>query len=362
MNRLTLEWDRLTRDVPPVGWVDTLLRGTGQVMFQNNALTGLLFLVGIFYNSWRFGLAALLGLAVGTAAAVLLGADRALIRNGLFGFNAILVGIGLTFFLEDNWGLVGYIILGAVVSTVVMMGLLNLLSAWDIGPLTAPFVLTTWLLLAAVFQFQEVRPEAIVPAPLDPEAEVQTELRELEEAEEGGITAENLAHAFFRGVGEVMFQDDLVTGLIFLIAILVNSRISAAFAALGSALGGLTALALGANGFWIYHGLYGFNSVLTGIALGGLFFVLTWRSAIYAALGAIAAAGAMAGISVFLSPLGLPALTGPFVIVTWLFLFPKAGFRALQPVSLARVSTPEEIRRIYLVERGAGPGTAPSPP
>jgi urea transporter len=34
-----------------VGAIDILLRGVGQVMFQNNPITGLLFLVGIFINS-----------------------------------------------------------------------------------------------------------------------------------------------------------------------------------------------------------------------------------------------------------------------------------------------------------------------
>ena len=35
-------------------------------MFQNNPLTGLLFLVGIFVNSFKFGGAGLLGLAAST--------------------------------------------------------------------------------------------------------------------------------------------------------------------------------------------------------------------------------------------------------------------------------------------------------
>ena len=30
-------------------------RGIGQVMFQNNALSGLFMLIGIFLNSWQWG-------------------------------------------------------------------------------------------------------------------------------------------------------------------------------------------------------------------------------------------------------------------------------------------------------------------
>ena len=59
-----------------------------------------------------------------------------------------------------------------------------------------------------------------------------------------------------------MFEDNPVSGVIFLLVILLNSRFSALFAALGSAIGILVALVLGGSGVAIYHGLYGFNPVL----------------------------------------------------------------------------------------------------
>jgi len=358
--RAAERWARMAQSNPAVGVVDTLLRGVGQVMFQNNPLTGLLFVVGIFVNSLKFGGAALLGVAASTLAAHLLGADRTLMRNGLFGFNGVLVGIGLAFFLEFDLLLAVYIVLGAAVSTIVMMALINLLSPWDMPALTAPFVLTAWLLLFAVYQFEFLHPsELIAPLAPNPEAAVQTELRELTTGT-GGLTVANLAHGFFRGVGEVMFQDNLVTGVIFLVAILVNSRISAAFAALGSAVALLTALALGGDGFAVYHGLYGFNAVLCAIALGGLFFVLTWKSALYALLAVVFSVPAFAAIAVLLSPIGMPALTAPFVLTTWLFLWPKAGFGALAPVALADVTTAENIRASYQV-RAAGPSATSEP-
>jgi urea transporter len=340
-------WADLAQRSPVVEAVDALLRGVGQVMFQNNPLTGLLFLVGILVNSPKLAGTGLLGLAASTLAAYLLGADRTLIRAGLFGFNGILVGIGLAFFLEFDLLLAVYIVLGGAVSTVMMMALANLLGAWDMPALTAPFVLTAWLLLFAVYQFGFLHPtELIAPAPPDPSATVQTDLRELATGS-GGLTAGNLANGLFRGDGEVMFQDNLLTGLVFLVAIAVNSRISAGMAVLGSAVGMATALAMGADGFSVYHGLYGFNAVLCAIALGGVFFVLTWRSVLYALLAAVFSAAAFAAIAVLLSPIGMPALTAPFVLTTWLFLWPKAGFRALTPVALADVTTAERIRAAH---------------
>ncbi|MBE3559026.1 MAG: urea transporter [Ktedonobacteraceae bacterium] len=363
LQRLSAPWERLAHENPLIGFLDMLLRGCGQVMFQNNPLTGLLFLVGIFVNSALLGLAGLIGLVVSTLTAMLLRADRSLIHAGLFGYNGILTGIGLAFFLRWNGMLVVYIIIAAIVSSVVMMALINLLSGLDMPALTAPFVLTTWLFLFAALLFSRLPPsELIRPELLNPTAAVQTDLRPLPAESTGaGLTALNLVEAFFRGIGEVFFQDNLLTGIIFLIAILVNSRISALFAVLGSAIGMFSALFLfGGNGYWVYHGLYGFNAVLCAIALGGLFYVLTWESALYTLVCALIGTVVMASISVLLSPLGMPALTAPFVLSAWLFLLPKAGFHILHPVSLSEVTTPEQIRHSFF-EHAAGEGGTVQP-
>ena len=65
---------------------DSLLvlgRGIGQVMFQNNALSGLLMLVGIFLNSWQLGVLAVGGNIISTLAACISGYGRDDIKNGL---------------------------------------------------------------------------------------------------------------------------------------------------------------------------------------------------------------------------------------------------------------------------------------
>jgi urea transporter len=124
-DRMVDPWNRLVRETVAVGFVDTLLRGTGQVMFQNNPIAGLLFLLGIFYNSYQLGIAGVIGLLASTVAAMVLGADRNLIRAGLFGFNGILTA---------------------------------LLSPLGMPALTAPFVLSAWLFLLPKASFHALQP------------------------------------------------------------------------------------------------------------------------------------------------------------------------------------------------------------
>ncbi len=144
------------------------------------------------------------------------------------------------------------------------------------------------------------------------------------------------------------FEDNLITGIIFVVAILINSRISAAMALTGSAIGLAVAAALSASGVSIYHGLYGFNSVLCAIAIGGVFYLFTWQSTVYAMFCALFGTVLMGALTVALIPLGMPALTASFVLATWLFLFPKGAHGVLKAVPISDVGTPEVSRALLL--------------
>ncbi len=319
-----------------IGFVDSILRGVGQVMFQNSPITGVLLLIGIFYNSWLFGIYAILGTVVSTLTGIALGAPRDMVRAGLFGFNGTLLGIAFAFFLQaepfPQPVHLAYTVAGAIAVAVVMSALAYLLSVWEVPALTAPFVFTTWFFLSAFYYFSFLQNTAFIPPPA-----LVSHVTEI-----GAVSINTLYEGLFKGVAEVFFQDNIITGMVFLVAILVNSRISFAFAVLGSIVGLLAALGLGAAETTLRLGLFGFSSVLTGIALGGVFYVVSWRSTLYAIFAIIVTAIMFASISVFLTPASVPALTAPFVVTTWFFLFAKRLFTQLHSVSPADAKTAEE--------------------
>ena len=78
-------------------------RGIGQVMFQNNAFSGILMLSGILYSSWQLALLAIIGNIISTATAWICSYSREDIKNGLYGFNGTLVGIAIGVFIEITW-------------------------------------------------------------------------------------------------------------------------------------------------------------------------------------------------------------------------------------------------------------------
>ena len=329
-------WNKLADENIFIQFVDAVLRGCGQVMFQNNPVTGLIFFIAIFYNSLLLGSLAVLGCVVSTLTGMLLGVPRGAIRGGLYGFNGVLAGIAFGFFFQYTGWVVLYAIIAAAFSSIIMATLGNFLGKWDVPALTAPFVFSTWLLLFSVFQFNIVTPSGLIsPAIPNPAAQAVV----------AGISSGGFANMTFKGIAEVMFEDNLITGILFFIAVLINSRISFVFAVAGSVIGGLTAIALGASTTMVTLGLFGFNSVLTGIALGGVFYVIDWKSTLYTIWGIIVTAIVMAAITVALQPIGMPALTAPFVFTTWIFLFAKTSFAQLKSVPLEEVTTAELIRK-----------------
>jgi urea transporter len=153
---------------------------------------------------------------------------------------------------------------------------------------------------------------------------------------------EGVFNAIFRGIGQLFFANSVWAGIIMVVGLAVCSRIAAIFALVGSAVGMLTGLAVGANGVAIYNGLWGFNSFDAALAVGGVFFVLSWRSGLLAVMCGVLAALLFGAIASLFIPWGLPALTLPFCFATLAFVLLRGASSVLEPVAVEDITTPEE--------------------
>lgn len=151
------KWTHFTEINPAVRFIDVTLRGCAQVMFQNNPLTGLIFFIAIFIAAYGEGNpAAAYGCVLGTVVATFTGMfvnDRTSWLAGLYGYNGCLVGVALPTFLSVTPQLWGCIITGSIVSVIATVSIADILKTWKVAALTAPFVLTTWVVLLASYAF-----------------------------------------------------------------------------------------------------------------------------------------------------------------------------------------------------------------
>ena len=318
MEQVLAKWESLSASSGVLRFLDINLRSIGQVMFQNNPLSGILFLAAIVWGSYaagvpRVAIASILAVVVANLAAQWLHVDTESLHSGLFGFNGILVGLALATFLTPGPLLWVYVILGAAVSVVVMLGTINVVKPWG-GALTFPFVLTTWLLLLATYGFSGLTGAAL------PTGNVVTAFQPYHGSPLQPI---DLVQGVFLSISQVFLKASSVAALLLLAGLAVSSLAAAAFALGGAILAVLTAHLFGAESDLIKGGLLGFSPVLTAIALGTVFYQPSWRVVAYTILATVFTVIVQSAVNVALTPFAIPALTAPFVLVTWLFLLPR---------------------------------------
>lgn len=287
------------------------LKGISQIILIENAITGLLILIAITIESYYLGIIALLSAIIGTLVAKFGGADENTINQGLFGYNSVLTGMTLVLFLRGPYMWIVALV-GAAIATIFTSTVMHFMKRIEIPILTFPFIILTWFILLASYKLKWIK----LSAELEPQNLANWELNI-----EGKI---NLFEGIFNGIGQVFFIDNVISGIIIYLALFFAGKKIGSYAVIGNLVAIITAYFLGGEHTLIALGLYGYNAILTIIAVSTVFNSehnrFTFLSGIISACLTVPTAAAL---STWLVPYGLPALTMPFVLVTWVFLAAK---------------------------------------
>lgn len=287
-----------------ISFFQTLLKGFSQIMLQENSLTGMLFIIGLIIGNPLFAMGALVAVISGTLTAELLGFDKKEIRAGLYGFSPALLGVALILLFKPTLMIWLLIVLGGAIAAILQ----NLFIRIKIPGYTFPFILVTWVFVFILWKFTSAGPSEFTSA----------------------LPETSLIHGVwgvFKGYGQVIFQGSLYSAIIFLIGVGIANPHAAAYGLGASLFATLIAYAHGQDTGMILSGLYGFNAVLTAIALTGK----TRKDAFWVFIGVIITIAIHITLIVYpiLSPVG-GVFTFPFVAGTWITLLLKKGYEKSQ--------------------------------
>ncbi|HPK05917.1 MAG TPA: urea transporter, partial [Bacteroidales bacterium] len=113
---------------------------------------------------------------------------------------------------------------------------------------TFPFVLVTWV---AIVSIKSISPELLVKS-------------------SSSVTIANDYFTYaIKGFGQVIFQNKVVSGILFFIAVLIHSPIAALYGLAAAMFSGIISLNFDIPVENISNGLLSFNAVLTAIAFAG---------------------------------------------------------------------------------------------
>ena len=129
-----------------------------------------------------------------------------------------------------------------------------------------------------------------------------------------------------KGIGEVFIIDSIWTGSLILVGLFIAGWRFGVYAIIGALVSWITAFYFGADIQSLNLGLYNYNAVLTIIAVSIVLDNHKKKSLMLGILAAALTVPVTAGLELLLIPIGLPALTFPFIVCSWLFLGARAVF------------------------------------
>jgi urea transporter len=269
-----------------------VLRGISQMCFQSNELTGLFFLLGVLVAS-PISAAYLLVAGIMTPAGRMLLGDRGVIlSSGLPGLNPSLIAIAIPAFFETGWTNLGMwaVLVVCVAITIVLVRIC--VAILPLPTLALPFLIVFWALYALASQIDAVQ------------------------TLQSTGTAQTVFHpvtAVLASLGGALFAPLVLSGVLFATGVLLSNWRHGVLAIFGAIIG--TAVSYyyaGVDPGTADSGFYGFNGVLTAVAI----FVICGGKLRLSILGALIATMMIPAIA----DLGLQTLSAPFVFTTWLMI------------------------------------------
>ena len=203
------------------------------------------------------------------------------------------------------------------VSLVATLATANMFKTWGVAALTAPFVLTAWLLLLASMVLTGLDSSGLAYG---------TKITPIDPAVANPLQPGEFLQGVLKSISQVFLKGNVLSALLLIAGLAVSSVASALLAIAGAVVAVVTAHLLGAESDLITGGLLGFSPVLTAIALGAVFYRPSARVLLYALVGTVFTVIVQLAMNVALMPFGIPTLTGPFVLASWLFLLPRQHF------------------------------------
>ena len=222
-------------------WTSSTLHSFSQIGFQQSRFIGLLFMLAIVTGSPVLLLSSLITIHIANLTASLLQVDKSRINSGLYGYNAALLGIALAIWLPISLIAIMMLIIGAVM-TVIFMELW--LKHFHFKPYSTPFIVSSWLVMAVLIAFDY------------PFNTFNLTLSEW-----------SFREAVLNGIAQVAFQQNEMSGVIILIALVIGRWQSTGWILWAAVSSSLFAGILAADATLIQQGFFCFNAILAILVL-----------------------------------------------------------------------------------------------
>ena len=296
------------------------------------------------FIDYSAGISGLIAVLTSYAIAEILGFDRYKIEKGYYGFNALLAGLGIGLQYDFGWSVLLIVILSSLLAFLVTVSLESVLSKHALPYLSIPFLIAYWIVtlvghdlpvlgisMRGVFVLNEIYTIG---------GERLLGVYEWW----NGINILPSLKIYFLSLGAIVFQYNVLAGILIAAGLLYFSRIAFSLSLLGIYSAFMYYQMLHINITEASYSYIGFNYILSAIAIGGYFIIPSWRSYLWTVLLMPVTVLISFGLSDIFAVYHLHIYSLPFNIIVMLFLLVMKS-RYIKKEGLTEVavqqSTPE---------------------
>ncbi len=302
------------------GFLVSVINSYAQVFFSHNKTLALLLIIVSFFDVYA-GLGGMIAVVVSNLTAYLMGFNRFNIKAGYYGFNSLLVGLGVGLFYQPSAEFFIFLFFVSILTLFITVSLEGVIGKYGLPYLSISFVLGIWMVTLAARQFSSLEIS---------ERGIYT-LNEMYMM--GGISMVKLYEWFnllplhesikiyFRSLGAIFFQYHLFAGLLIAVGILIYSRIGFLLTLFGFYSAYFFYAIIGADISELSYSYIGFNYILSAIAIGGFFIVPSRYSFLWVMLLTPLISFTITSTSALLYTLQLSIFSLPFNLIVFLFLY-----------------------------------------
>ena len=312
-----------------------ILNSYSQVFFSDNRVFAVILVLITLIDVYA-GLLGFLSVFTTNLTGFLLGFDQRSISKGFFGFNSLLVGLGLGIYFQPDLLLILVVVLAAILTLLISVSMQGVIGKYALPFLSIPFLLSIWVMTLATREFTALGIS---------ERGIYT-FNDLYTIGGGTLVAiyewwnelqvAKSLRVYLISLGAILFQYNVLSGLILAVGLLYYSRISFTLSMLGFYTAYIFYEIIGADISELSYSYIGFNYILTSIALGGFFIVPSRRSYLWVLVLIPMVALITISVSKIFTVFQLPIYSLPFNIIVLLFLY-SLKFRTRVSKTLSEV-------------------------
>jgi len=297
-----------------------ILNSYSQVFFSTSPLLAWIILIVTFLDIIT-GLSGLFSILVTNGIAWVMGFNRNKIRNGYYGFNSLLVGLGLGIFFQLTPEFMLILAAAAIFTLFLTLMLEGVIGKYYLPYLSIPFILSAWTVVLATRGYSSLfiseRGIYFINDMYVLGGMTMVRIYEWFNALEFPESLE----IYFRSIGAIFFQYNLLPGILLAIGLLIYSRIAFILSLVGFYAAFAFYKIVGADPATLNYTYIGFNFILTAIAVGGYFVIPSRYSFLWVILLTPIIAIILNATTTLFSLFQLSIYSLPFNIVVLLFLY-----------------------------------------